>query len=119
MSPRRNAGLLLYERRPAGGIELLLTHPGGPTWAKRDDGPGPRRRARDLDVAEHEAAAGLDALMAAVPVLTGRAGRTEVGVALGRLLKGDRDAERGPRVPGSITPRWRGWWWTSLHWQHR
>ncbi len=34
---RRSAGLLLY--RPAGdGLELLLVHPGGPFWAKRDAG---------------------------------------------------------------------------------
>jgi predicted NUDIX family NTP pyrophosphohydrolase len=35
--PRRSAGLLLYRRRPA-GIEVLLAHPGGPLWAKRDEG---------------------------------------------------------------------------------
>ena len=40
MSPRsrRSAGLLLYRRSPDGGIEVLLGHPGGPLWAKRDDG---------------------------------------------------------------------------------
>jgi predicted NUDIX family NTP pyrophosphohydrolase len=36
--PRRSAGLLLYRRRPDGGIEVLLAHPGGPIWAKRDEG---------------------------------------------------------------------------------
>ena len=35
--PRRSAGLLLY-RRGAGGVEVLLAHPGGPVWAKRDLG---------------------------------------------------------------------------------
>ena len=35
---RRSAGLLLYRRRPGGGIEVLLAHPGGPVWAKRDEG---------------------------------------------------------------------------------
>ncbi len=34
---RRSAGLLLYRRVPA-GIEVLLAHPGGPVWAKRDEG---------------------------------------------------------------------------------
>lgn len=40
MSPRsrRSAGLLLYRRRPAGEIEVLLAHPGGPLWATRDEG---------------------------------------------------------------------------------
>ena len=38
MSPRRSAGLLLYRRAADGGIEVLLAHPGGPIWAKRDEG---------------------------------------------------------------------------------
>jgi predicted NUDIX family NTP pyrophosphohydrolase len=35
--PKQSAGLLLY-RRTAGGIEVLLAHPGGPFWAKKDLG---------------------------------------------------------------------------------
>lgn len=34
---RRSAGILLYRRRP-GGIEVLLVHPGGPMWTRRDAG---------------------------------------------------------------------------------
>jgi predicted NUDIX family NTP pyrophosphohydrolase len=34
---RRSAGILLYRLGP-GGIEVLLAHPGGPVWAKRDEG---------------------------------------------------------------------------------
>lgn len=35
--PKRSAGLLLY--RPRGGsIEVLVVHPGGPFWARRDLG---------------------------------------------------------------------------------
>ena len=34
---RRSAGILLY-RSANGGIEVLLAHPGGPVWAKRDAG---------------------------------------------------------------------------------
>jgi predicted NUDIX family NTP pyrophosphohydrolase len=30
--------LLLYRRVQGGGIEVLLAHPGGPIWAKRDAG---------------------------------------------------------------------------------
>lgn len=37
MTTRRSAGLLLF-RRAAGGIEVLLAHPGGPVWARRDEG---------------------------------------------------------------------------------
>jgi predicted NUDIX family NTP pyrophosphohydrolase len=36
-SNRRSAGLLLYRRR-GGELEVLLVHPGGPAWAKRDLG---------------------------------------------------------------------------------
>jgi predicted NUDIX family NTP pyrophosphohydrolase len=34
---KRSAGLLLYRRRN-GTIEVFLAHPGGPFWAKKDDG---------------------------------------------------------------------------------
>ena len=33
----RSAGILLY-RRGSGGPEVLLVHPGGPFWARKDDG---------------------------------------------------------------------------------
>ena len=35
--PQRSAGLLLY-RRTAADLNVLLVHPGGPFWAKKDDG---------------------------------------------------------------------------------
>lgn len=35
--PRISAGVLLYRRREA-GVEVLLVHPGGPYWARKDDG---------------------------------------------------------------------------------
>ncbi len=35
--PKLSAGLLVY-RRSDRGLELLLVHPGGPYWAKKDDG---------------------------------------------------------------------------------
>jgi predicted NUDIX family NTP pyrophosphohydrolase len=38
VTTRRSAGLLLYRRLPDGGVEVLLAHPGGPIWAKRDEG---------------------------------------------------------------------------------
>lgn len=36
-SRRRSAGILLH-RRVGGELEVLLVHPGGPLWAKRDAG---------------------------------------------------------------------------------
>lgn len=35
--PKKSAGILLFRRR-GGTIELLLVHPGGPFWAKKDAG---------------------------------------------------------------------------------
>jgi len=34
---KRSAGILLY-RRGAAGLEVLLAHPGGPFWMRRDEG---------------------------------------------------------------------------------
>ena len=34
--PKRSAGIILYRRR--GDVELLLVHPGGPFWIKKDLG---------------------------------------------------------------------------------
>jgi len=33
-----SAGLLLYRIHPQEGLQLLLAHPGGPFWARKDDG---------------------------------------------------------------------------------
>lgn len=35
--PRFSAGLLLYRYNDEAQIEILLVHPGGPFWAKKDD----------------------------------------------------------------------------------
>ncbi len=35
---RTSAGVLLWRRRPDGGVEVLLGHMGGPFWARKDDG---------------------------------------------------------------------------------
>jgi predicted NUDIX family NTP pyrophosphohydrolase len=34
---KKSAGLLMY-RRPRGVLEVFLVHPGGPFWAKKDEG---------------------------------------------------------------------------------
>jgi predicted NUDIX family NTP pyrophosphohydrolase len=38
MATKRSSGILLYRDRDDGTTEFLLIHPGGPYWAKRDDG---------------------------------------------------------------------------------
>lgn len=35
--PKASAGILLF-RRKTHGLEVLLVHPGGPLWAKKDEG---------------------------------------------------------------------------------
>ena len=35
---KRSAGLLMYRRAISGEVEVLLVHPGGPFWAKKDKG---------------------------------------------------------------------------------
>ncbi len=35
--PKRSAGILMFRRR-GGEVEVLLMHPGGPFWAKKDVG---------------------------------------------------------------------------------
>jgi predicted NUDIX family NTP pyrophosphohydrolase len=37
MAAKRSAGLLIY-RRSSGFSEVLLVHPGGPFWARKDEG---------------------------------------------------------------------------------
>ena len=38
MPPKRSAGILLHRRAADGRHEVLLVHPGGPFWAKKDIG---------------------------------------------------------------------------------
>lgn len=36
--PQHSAGILLYRRRGRGAVEVLLVHPGGPFWVRKDEG---------------------------------------------------------------------------------
>ena len=36
--PKTSAGLLLFRRAASTGLEVLLVHPGGPFWSRKDDG---------------------------------------------------------------------------------
>jgi predicted NUDIX family NTP pyrophosphohydrolase len=54
---RRSAGILLF-RRTAEGVEVLLVHPGGPFWARRDAGAWSIPKGEhDADDADPEACA--------------------------------------------------------------
>jgi predicted NUDIX family NTP pyrophosphohydrolase len=36
--PLESAGLMLFRRSAGGNLEVLLVHPGGPFWARKDEG---------------------------------------------------------------------------------
>jgi predicted NUDIX family NTP pyrophosphohydrolase len=52
----KSAGILVYRRR-AEGIEVLLVHPGGPFWARRDAGAWSIPKGEYSDAEDAEAAA--------------------------------------------------------------
>ncbi len=71
--PPRSAGLLMF-RESAGGVEVLLVHPGGPFWTRRDEGAwsipkGEIGPAEDpLDAARREVAEELGSAPSGTPV---------------------------------------------------
>ena len=81
--PKRSAGILLY-RRVGEGIELLLVHPGGPFWAKKDAGA--------WSIPKGEYAEGEDALAAALREFEEETGARPRGnpVPLGELRQPSR-----------------------------
>jgi predicted NUDIX family NTP pyrophosphohydrolase len=56
MAAKRSAGILLYRVR-AGTLEVLLAHPGGPFWAKKDAGAWTIPKGEIGDGEDAEAAA--------------------------------------------------------------
>jgi predicted NUDIX family NTP pyrophosphohydrolase len=101
--PKRSAGILLFRRSEAGELELLLVHPGGPFWARRDAGawsipkgevdPGEEERAGALRELEEETGAAFrdvadDALM---PL--GEVRQKSGKVVSAWALEGDLDAD--------------------------
>ena len=46
--PKLSAGLLLY-RRAGDGVEVLVAHPGGPIWSRRDTGAWSLPKGAPLD----------------------------------------------------------------------
>ena len=57
MPKANSAGLLLYRNNRPGALEVLLVHPGGPFWARKDEG--------SWSIPKGEFEAGADALEAA------------------------------------------------------
>jgi predicted NUDIX family NTP pyrophosphohydrolase len=81
--PARSAGILMFRRR-AGDVEMLLVHPGGPYWAKKDLGA--------WSIPKGEYGEGEDALEAAFREFEEETGQCPQGdpLALGELRQPSR-----------------------------
>ena len=56
MAIGKSAGILMY-KRAADGVSVLLVHPGGPFWSKRDNGAWSIPKGEYADAEQAEAAA--------------------------------------------------------------
>lgn len=83
--PKRSAGILLWQRAE-GGVRVLLVHPGGPFWAKKDAGA--------WSIPKGEYAEGDDVLAAAK-----REFAEELGPQAQALVRGRADDAFVPLAP--------------------
>jgi predicted NUDIX family NTP pyrophosphohydrolase len=94
----RSAGLLLYRASAGGVVEVLLAHPGGPFWARKDAGAwsipkgeyGPHEDPLGAAVREFREEVGLDA-PAGDPVLLGERSQPSGKWVTAWALPGDLD----------------------------
>lgn len=99
--PSRSAGLLLYRRAERGGLEVLLVHPGGPYWARRDDGAwsvpkGEYEEGEDpLEAAirEYREELGSNPPTDRLPLFLGEVRQSSGKLVSAWALEGDLDAE--------------------------
>jgi hypothetical protein len=88
--PKRSAGILIYRER-SGSLEFLLVHPGGPFWAKRDQGAwsipkgeySPQEDALEAAVREFEEETGLRLCGPFLPLRRDCSGRRENRCSVG------------------------------------
>jgi predicted NUDIX family NTP pyrophosphohydrolase len=95
--PKQSAGLLLYRRR-AGALEVFLVHPGGPFWARRDEG------AWSIPKGEHDADE--DPLAAARREFAEETGITPAGeiIALAPIRQKSGKVVRAFAIEGDCDP---------------
>ena len=98
MPPVRSAGLLVFRRR-AGELEVLLAHPGGPFWARKDDGA--------WSVPKGELEEDEDPLMAAQREFAEELGRPAPDgepISLGEVVQKNRKVVVAWAVEGDLDP---------------
>jgi len=95
--PKRSAGILLY-RRTETGLELLLVHPGGPFWAKKDLGA--------WSIPKGEYSEGEDALAAATREFEEETGVRPQGnfLPLGEVVQPGRKIVTAFALEGDLDP---------------
>jgi len=101
--PKRSAGILLFRRSDGGELEVLLVHPGGPFWARRDAGawsipkgevdPGEEERACALRELEEETGAAFRDTAAEALLPLGEVRQRSGKVVSAWALGGDLDAD--------------------------
>ena len=94
--PKRSAGLLMYRRNDL--LEVLLAHPGGPFWAKKDMGA--------WSIPKGEFYSGEDPLLAAKREFEEETGITPEGefIALGELKQAGGKIVTAWAVEGDCDP---------------
>ena len=99
MTAARSAGILLYRRRSA-AFEVLLVHPGGPFWVRRDEGAWslPKGEYRDGEDPLAAARREFEEELGVVPADTGYVELGEVKQKAGKVvrawgLEGDLDPD--------------------------
>jgi predicted NUDIX family NTP pyrophosphohydrolase len=97
--PPVSAGILLYRRAADGGLEVLLVHPGGPFWARKDLGAWSIPKGLP-----HE---GEDLLAAARREFLEETGFTAAGgaVALGQVRQANGKIVHAWAIEGDVDPR--------------
>jgi predicted NUDIX family NTP pyrophosphohydrolase len=95
--PKRSAGILMFRRR-AGEIEVLLMHPGGPFWAKKDAGA--------WSIPKGEYSEGEDALAVAQREFEEETGARPYGnlLSLGEIVQAGRKIVTAWALEGDFDP---------------
>ncbi len=97
MPRKHSAGLLLYRRTDA-GVEVLLVHPGGPFWARRDEGA--------WSIPKGEVGAGEDAFAAALREFAEEVGAPPAGdpIALAPVRQAGGKLVQAWALAGDLDP---------------